>query len=400
MSCSQWRKCTLGDLVKFQRGHDLSKTKMSGDGYIVAGSNGIIGYHNEYTTEGPCITIGRSGNVGTPYFYNEKCWAHNTTLYIKEFYEVDPKYIYYYLKTLNLGHYAGGSAVPTLNRNHIHPIEVNVPSSIKEQNRIANILTSLDNKIELNNEMNKTLEEMAQALFKRWFVDFEFPDENGKPYKSSGGKMVESELGMVPKGWEIKLISEVVEIRDGTHASPKPKEEGYPLITSKHINGDKIDFKSANLISKEDYDEVNKRSKVDTGDILISMIGTVGLIHLIQEKEINFAIKNIGLFKTSQKDVISEYLYLFLKSNDMKNYIEARLAGTTQKYISLGELRKIKFVLPSDDVINEFKLVIENIFNKKRKNIEVNDSIIELRDSLLPKLMSGEIRVEDIEASR
>lgn len=293
---------------------------------------------------------------------------------------------------------ASGTTVLGIKSSELKRIKINIPI-IDEQIRIAAILSILDKKIELNNKMNKTLEEMAQTLFKRWFIDFEFPNEEGEPYKSSGGEMVESEMGLIPKGWEVKLISEIIEIKDGTHASPKPKEEGYPLITSKHISGDKIDFSSANLISKEDYDEVNKRSKVGTGDILISMIGTVGLIHLVQEEVIDFAIKNVGLFKTSQKDDISEYLYLYLKSNEMKNYIEARLAGTTQKYISLGELRKIKFVLPSEEVINEFKNVIEKIFNKKRKNIEEIDSLIQLRDSLLPKLMSGEIRMEDIEAN-
>lgn len=296
------------------------------------------------------------------------------------------------LRQISDGHSIRGS----LTTNIIKKLEVNIPS-LEEQRIIAEILFSLDKKIELNNEMNKTLEEMAQALFKRWFVDFEFPNENGEPYKSSGGEMVDSDMRMIPKGWEVKLISEIIEIKDGTHASPKPKEEGHPLITSKHISGDKIDFKSANLISQEDYEEVNKRSKVDNGDILISMIGTVGLIHLIQEEDIKFAIKNVGLFKTSQKDVLSEYLYLFLKSNDMKNYIEARLAGTTQKYISLGELRKIKFVLPSDDVINNFKSIVGDIFNRKRKNIEQNDSLIDIRDLLLSKLMSGEIRVSDID---
>ena len=317
--------------------------------------------------------------------------------------KINPDFLKYYLlnpqvkQTLEQG-YVSGSAIRRIVLKDFKRFIVEIPS-LKEQKKIVDVLTSLDQKIELNNEMNKTLEEMAQALFKRWFVDFEFPNEEGKPYKSSGGEMVESELGMIPNGWETTLISDVIEVKDGTHASPKPKEEGYALITSKHISGDKIDFKSAKLISKEDYDEINKRSKVDTGDILISMIGTVGLIHLIQEQDIDFAIKNVGLFKSSQKKEISEYLYLLLKSRCMQNYIEERLAGTTQKYISLGELRKIKFILPNEKVIDRFNSIIKNIFDKKRKNIEQTDGLIELRDSLLPKLMSGEIRVEDIKAS-
>lgn len=313
-----------------------------------------------------------------------------------------PKFMYYLTKSKKFLAQAegrvSGSVQKCLFLNGISEISIPLPP-IDEQEKIICILDCIENKIKINNEMNRTLEEIAQALFKRWFVDFEFPNEEGKPYKSSGGEMVESEMGLIPKGWNSMLISELIEVKDGTHASPKPKEEGYALITSKHISGEKIDFNSANLISKEDYNEVNKRSKVNTGDILISMIGTVGLIHLVQEEQINFAIKNVGLLKSSQKRELSEYLYLFLNSKQMKNYIESRLAGTTQKYISLGELRKIKFILPNEKIIAKFNNVLKSIFKKKRSNINEVETLIKIRDSLLPKLMSGEIRVNDIEAN-
>lgn len=415
MSCNGWDLYVLGDIAEYSK-EKISIDEVNTLNYIstenmLQDKNGVVEANSIPNSNS--VPAYRAGNILIsnirPYF--KKIWfanrnggASTDVLVIKNKSKdiITDKFLYYYMFQDRFFDYvmsgAKGTKMPRGDKNSIMKYQVTVPT-IEEQKKIIKIFENLDQKIELNNEMNKTLEEIAQSLFKRWFVDFEFPNEDREPYKSSAGEMVESELGMIPKGWEVKLISEVIEIKDGTHASPKPKEDGYPLITSKHISGDKIDFKSANLISKEDYDEVNRRSKVDTGDILISMIGTVGLIHLIQEEVIDFAIKNVGLFKTSQKDVISEYLYLFLKSNDMKNYIEVRLAGTTQKYISLGELRKIKFILPSEDVINNFKVFIEKIFNKKRKNIEENDSLIELRDSLLPKLMSGEIRIEDIEAN-
>lgn len=154
---SEWKECQLGDLITFQRGHDLPKTKMQGGNYPVVGSNGIIGYHNEYTTESPSITIGRSGNVGKPFLYNGKSWSHNTSLYIKEYKNVDPIFIYYFLQTLDLGNYAGGSAVPTLNRNHIHTLNVCVPMASEEQKQIASILSSLDDKIMLNTAINENL---------------------------------------------------------------------------------------------------------------------------------------------------------------------------------------------------------------------------------------------------
>lgn len=152
-----WKTCQLGDLITFQRGHDLPKSKMSGGAYPVVGSNGIIGYHDEYTTENPSITIGRSGNVGKPFLYKGRSWSHNTSLYIREYRDVDPIFIYYFLQTLDLGNYAGGSAVPTLNRNHIHTLSVTVPVDITEQRQIASMLSVLDDKIEKNTEVNENL---------------------------------------------------------------------------------------------------------------------------------------------------------------------------------------------------------------------------------------------------
>lgn len=152
-----WKKCALGDLVTFQRGYDLPKTQMKEGPYPVIGSNGIIGYHNEYTIKGPVVTIGRSGNVGNPFIVYGNAWAHNTTLYVKEFKRSNPIFIYYLLKTLNLSNYAGGSAVPTLNRNHIHSLPVIVPESIEEQKRIGEFLKLFDDKIVLNNKINDNL---------------------------------------------------------------------------------------------------------------------------------------------------------------------------------------------------------------------------------------------------
>jgi len=157
MSFNNWEKIRLGDLVNFKRGFDLPKTDMVEGPIPVVGSNGIIGYHNISTTNAPCLTIGRSGNIGNPCYINKACWAHNTTLYVDDFKGNNPKYLFYLLKTMDLGYYGGGSAVPTLNRNHIHPVMVMSTKDTKEQETIANSLSCLDNKIELNNRINDNL---------------------------------------------------------------------------------------------------------------------------------------------------------------------------------------------------------------------------------------------------
>lgn len=153
----EWVNCTLGDLLTFQRGHDLPKSEMQSGEYPVVGSNGIIGFHNEFTTNEPSVTIGRSGNVGNPFIYYGKTWSHNTTLYVKDFKGNDPVFIYYFLKTMDLSNYAGGSAVPTLNRNHIHTLPIRIPLNSQVQKKIGSLLKLFDDKIAENNSINENL---------------------------------------------------------------------------------------------------------------------------------------------------------------------------------------------------------------------------------------------------
>ena len=418
MSCNEWKEYRLEDIsqIIFSGGTPSTRNEEFWDGDIPWLSSGetrnsfINKTEKTITEEGVknsstklalngdivIASAGQGFTRGQVSFCNIDTYINQSLIAIRaNNILLNNKYLYYNLKSrynelrqISDSHSIRGS----LTTKMIKDLIIKLPS-LEEQEKIANILSSLDDKIELNNEMNKTLEEMAQSIFKRWFVDFEFPNEDGQPYKSSGGEMVDSELGMIPKGWEVKKISELIEVKDGTHASPKVSKEGFPLVTSKHIKGDRIAIEDAKIISEKDYLEVNKRSKVDTGDILISMIGTVGLTYFVQEEEINFAIKNIGLFKTSQNKTLSEYFYLYLKSDNMKNYIEARLAGTTQKYISLGELRNIPVVLPNDSIIDKFKKVVGVLLDKRRLNIINNEELMITRDTLLPKLMNGEIMI-------
>lgn len=426
MSCNEWKEYALKDLIDIKHGYAFKGKFFSEEEtnlILLTPGNFKIGGGFQakklkyYSKDGEVpeqyilrendilvtmTDLSKSGDtlgypIKVPVLEN-KILLHNQRLGKVEIKsdKIDKDFLYYLMCSNKYRNEVLASATGTTVKHsapdRILKFEFGLPS-IEEQQKIANILSCLDDKIELNNEMNKTLEEMAQSLFKRWFVDFEFPNEDGEPYKSSGGEMVDSELGMIPKGWEVKKISELIEVKDGTHASPKVSKEGFPLVTSKHIKGDRIAIEDAKIISEKDYLEVNKRSKVDTGDILISMIGTVGLTYFVQEEEINFAIKNIGLFKTSQNKTLSEYFYLYLKSDNMKNYIEARLAGTTQKYISLGELRNIPVVLPNDSIIDKFKKVVGVLLDKRRLNIINNEELMITRDTLLPKLMNGEIMI-------
>ncbi|PSJ72691.1 restriction endonuclease subunit S [Sphingobacteriales bacterium UPWRP_1] len=261
-----------------------------------------------------------------------------------------------------------GGTRNALTKGMIEDLKIFLPP-LPEQQAIAEILSSIDDKIDLLHRQNNTLEQLAETLFRQWFVE-------------------EAE-----ESWEVKKISEIIEVRDGTHDSPKQKETGKYLITSKHLKPTGIDFESAYKISEQDFNEVNKRSKVDKDDILFSMIGTLGLIHFVTD-EPNYAIKNIGLFKSSQKPEFARFLYLLIKSPIGEKFIYESATGSTQEYITLGSLRSFEFNYPGENRIKQFDLEVEPMFQKIKSNSQQIRTLTQLRDTLLPKLMSGEVSVE------
>lgn len=192
-------------------------------------------------------------------------------------------------------------------------------------------------------------------------------------------------------------LSSIIDVRDGTHDSPKPQADGYPLITSKHLLPFCVDRSSANRISKSDFDKINERSLVETQDILMSMIGTIGLISYVPYKTVDFAIKNVALFKTSQVPELAYYFLCYLKSDKTQQHIEKCLAGSTQKYISLGELRKMPIYCPSDDELCDFNLLAKPMLDAVILHTNENARLAELRGTLLPRLMTGELDVSALD---
>ena len=263
-----------------------------------------------------------------------------------------------------------GTVFGSVNRNDINGLEVDIPEDAQVQKKIARYLEMIDDKIELNNEINNNLEQQAQAVYYKMF----------------------SEVNTVPVE-----LSSIIDVRDGTHDSPKAQATGYYLITSKHLLPFGVDKASANRISKADFDKINERSLVETQDILMSMIGTIGLISYIPYETVDFAIKNVALFKTSHTPELAYYFLCYLKSEKTLQHIGKCLAGSTQKYISLGELRKMPIYSPTTNEIREFNCLVKPMFEKIVSRTYENALLAEMRDSLLPKLMSGELDVSKID---
>lgn len=358
----------LGDVLNFKRGHDLPKIKMQDGKIPVAGSNGIIGYHNEETPIHPCITIGRSGNVGTPYIY-DKCWAHNTVLYVDDFKSNDPKYLYYLLKTIPLSSFGGGSAVPTLNRNHIHPIEIKYFENIKTQKKKASFLSSLDDKIELNRRINENLEQQAQALFNYYFIEH-------------------SEiLGDYEKG----NLTEIATYTNGLPMQkfrPQDEEKGMPVLKIKELGQGQTD-NSSDICSENIANEY----KVTNGDVIFSWSGTLmvkvwcgGLCGLNQH-----------LFKVTSEKYPKWYYYFWTKFHLNKFIRIAQDKAVTMGHIRRGDLESSEVLVPKMDILAKLNEIINPIFNQIIGIECENRNLAQLRDTLLPRLMSGELAITDVD---
>jgi type I restriction enzyme S subunit len=291
----------------------------------------------------------------------------------------DKDFLFYFFANKEFIDYSysgsSGTRMPRADWNFVSKTKWRFPEPI-EQRAISSVLSSLDDKIDLLHRQNQTLEQMAETLFRQWFLP-------------AGRHGVEE----VDEDWEEVNIESLFEVRDGTHDSPKKQEVGKKLITSRHIKPNYIDLENAYFISEEDYLAVNKRSKVEKGDILFSMIGTIGNLFLEESDNIDYAIKNIGLFKTSQNPKWRYFTYLWLKSDLGSQFIHENRSGSTQEYISLGNLRSIIFYVESDSQVGEFNSVVTEIFKKIKSNQIQIRTLTALRDTLLPKLMSGEIRI-------
>ena len=298
-----------------------------------------------------------------------------------------------------------GSTVSNLRIPVLESLKIPTPP-MSLQVEIATTLGALDDRITLLRETNATLEAIAQALFKSWFVDFdpvraklegltpEGMDEATAALFPDG--LEESELGLVPRGWRVAQCQDLFEVRDGTHESPKPSLDGYPLVTSKHITSGRVNFQDTYLISEGDYTAISKRSKVNRLDVLITMIGTVGLSAILLDDRNDFAIKNIGLFKTSAAPNFAYFFSLLLKSARMQEYLSARLAGTTQKYLSLKALREIGLLVPTEKVLVEFSKIASTLFDVIHRNSQQAQTLATLRDTLLPRLISGALRLPEV----
>lgn len=300
------------------------------------------------------------------------------------------EFLFYLLKSKinELESQATGTIFSSVNKKTLENFIVNIPNE-KQQKNIGTILSNLDKKIELNQKIIANLEELSQTLFKRWFVDFEFPDENGNPYKSSGGEMVDSELGEIPKGWNVKNLDDIANYVNGLAMQkfkPTDNQNSLPVVKIKELKNGSTDENSNRCTS-----EIPDKALINDGDIIFSWSATL----LVKMWCGGKAGLNQHLFKVSS-DKYPKWFYYYWTKRYIDYFIGiANDKATTMGHINRKHLSHAKILIPNDSTLEKFSRTFDDLLEKELSVSKESKRLIELRDTLLPKLMSGEIEIPD-----
>ncbi len=350
------------------------------------------------------IIVVRTGSTGQILTGISGCFHNNFFKVNYDKNKVFGRYLYYCLsskeKQKEMKQRAGITVIPDL--NHFMFLDMKIPlPSYQNQLKIASLLDVINKKIEINNKINQQLEEMAKTIYDYWFVQFDFPNENGKPYKSSGGEMVyNKELKReIPKGWEVGKLEDIV-AKIGTGLNPRKnfklgKGNNY-YVTIKNIRqGEIILDNKCDKIDDEALEIINKRSDLQVGDILFTSIEPIGTTYLIKNKPVNWNInESVFTIRPNYEKVTSDFLYMFLSSDYVKVFTKNSSTGSIHKGIRHNTLKRCNIIIPPKIFIQIFSNKVGVILKKIDLYKQENQKLAEIRDFLLPMLMNGQITVK------
>ena len=389
---NNWNTYKLADALEIKYGKDHKKVL---DGNIpIYGTGGIMRYGNQALYDKETILIPRKGSLNNIFYLNEPFWSVDTIFWSKINNEVAfPKYLFYNLKVLDFASMDVGSAIPSLTTELLKKIEIKLPP-IEEQQAIASILSAIDDKIENNLVINKTLEEMAMALYKHWFVDF-------GPFQNS--EFVESELGMIPKCWKVDSIEHFLNIKPMNGLYKKSEFQGRGnrwLKMSSVYSLDIITDQKMDLISVTDK-EIEKfgclKDDIVFGrtSLVLEGIGKCAIIK--SEDDISIFESNLFRIRLDKQKVYPDIIYLFFKTEYGRNEVKKLARQTAAISITSKDLINIKIALPCVEIQHEIAQKFSSYINKQIMNLKEIETLKQLRDTLLPKLISGEVRLREFQ---
>ena len=400
---SGWREASWGELATLEYGKSLRGNQASVGPYRVYGTNGQIGWHSEPLCPFASVIIGRKGAYRGVHYSPQPFFVIDTAFYLRPKVELDTRWAYYQLLTQNINALDSGSAIPSTSRSDFYGLPVALPP-LPEQRAIAHVLGTLDDKIELNRRMNETLEEMARALFKSWFVDFDpvrakmdgrwrrresLPGLPAEHYDLFPDRLVPSELGEIPEGWEIGTVSQLAErIQNG--GTPKRSEPTYwdandiPWLTSGEVRQSFV-LVTQNFTSRLGL-ERSSAKMVPARSILVALYGaTAGQVSMnMRPLSTNQAVSAI-----IPGDGNRYFCLVSLKSQVRE--LGNRAVGSAQQNISKKAVESTILVLPPIGLRLQYDTMVEGLVDRIFENLDESHTLGTLRDALLPKLVSGEV---------
>lgn len=372
MGSKNWNSQKLGDIIELKYGKSLKGYKENTSGVPVFGTNGPIGFTKEPLTKGPGIIIGRKGAYRGVHYTPVDFYVIDTAYYLlPKINELDLKWVYYALLSKDLNSLDSGSAIPSTRKEDFYALNVTVPP-LSTQKNIAMFLSNIDEKIDINNKIISNLQQISQTLFKQWFIKFEFPNEEGQPYKSNGGEMIESNLGKIPKGWEIEIFSNIMSISSGKRPTIKEdklsSECPIPIIGASKIMG----YTSGSLY--------------ESPILIIGRVGTHGVVQKIVDS--CWPSDNTLVIQSAYYNFVYEYLKII----DYKSLNR----GSTQPLITQTDIKNQQLAFPKKLVLIElFENLLTPMLEKQFSLLKENKNLQQLRETLLPKLLSGELEIPE-----
>lgn len=408
----EWKEVTLGDLCEISSSKRIFAKEYQSDGVpfyrgkeIIAKqkgnaiSNELFISRNRYeeikarygVPQQRELLLTSVGTLGVPYVIKEEefYFKDGNLTWFRHFNGLDVEYLYYWFLSPygknEINTKAIGSTQKALTIDSLSKFDIKIPANLDDQRRIASILSSLDRKIELNNKINADLEEMAQAIFKNWFVDFE-------PFKD--GKFVDSELGMIPEGWKVGRLDEIADVVGGsTPSKAKPEyytQKGIAWLTPKDLSNHPAVYTSRGVIdiTEEGYNSTSTKL-MPKGTILFTSRAPIGYISIAQ----NDICTNQGFKSLVPKKAGTCFLYCFLKY--VTPEIENKSTGSTFKEASGSLMKSLQVIMPEQKVFEDFETIVSPLFARIESLEKENSRLSLLRDTLLPRLMSGELEVPE-----
>ena len=360
-------KIKLGDVINFKNGKSVKKS----DGVIpIYGGNGILGYTDK-SNFSHTIVVGRVGAYcGSIYVEENSCWVSDNAISGVPKEGQDLTYLYYVLKSLNLNSKQIGSSQPLITQSMLKDMVVDIEINIEKQKRIANSISIIDQKIQTNNQINQELEAMAKTPYDYWFVQFDFPDQNGKPYKSSGGKMVyHPELKReIPEGWGVEKLKYFLTIKNGKD--------------HKHLQDGKFAVYGSGGIMRTVADYLYSGES-----ILFPRKGTLNNVMYVNKK---FWTVDTMFYSEVNKNNSALYVFYSVKDIDFNKLN----TGTGVPSMTSSILYDLNIIVPEENILEKFNTIVKQNYETIKLNNIQNQELTQLRDWLLPMLMNGQVKVE------